>query len=117
MVFVTGGTGALGSELLRRLSQAGVVTRALTRNPQKAPNLPGITWVGGDLAKSETLTKAFGGAQKLFLLTSYYEDMVTLQHNAIVAAREPLRQSVHKGTRRHGSARRGGLVSSLWCLA
>jgi len=117
MVFVTGGTGALGSELLRRLSQAGVVTRALTRNPQKAPNLPGITWVGGDLAKSETLTKAFGGAQKLFLLTSYYEDTVTLQHNAIVAAREPLRQSVHKGTRRHGSARRGGLVSSLWCLA
>ena len=27
------------------------------------------------------------GAQKLFLLTSYYEDMVTLQHNAIAAAR------------------------------
>jgi len=87
MVFVTGGTGAVGSELLRLLSQAGVATRALTRNPQKAPALPGITWVGGDLAKPETLTLAFEGAQKLFLLTSYYEDMVTLQHNAIAAAR------------------------------
>jgi len=87
MVLVTGGTGAVGSELLRLLSHAGVATRALTRNPQKAPNLPGITWVGGDLAKPETLTPAFEGAQKLFLLTSYYEDMVTLQHNAIAAAR------------------------------
>ena len=87
MVLVTGGTGAVGSELLRLLSQAGVATRALTRNPKKAPTLPGITWVGGDLAKPETLTPAFEGAQKLFLLTSYYEDMVTLQHNAIAAAR------------------------------
>jgi len=87
MILVTGGTGAVGSELLRLLSQAGVATRALTRNPQKAPALPGITWVGGDLAKPETLTLAFEGAQKLFLLTSYYEDMVTLQHNAIAAAR------------------------------
>ena len=87
MVLVTGGTGAVGSELLRLLSQAGVATRALTRNPQKAPNLPGIIWVGGDLAKPETLTPAFEGAQKVFLLTSYYEDMVTLQHNAIAAAR------------------------------
>src|SRR4029453_918248 len=87
MVFVTGGTGAVGSELLRLLSQAGVATRALTRNPQKAPILPGITWVAGALAKPETLTPAFEGAQKLFLLTSYYEDMVTLQHNAIAAAR------------------------------
>jgi uncharacterized protein YbjT (DUF2867 family) len=87
MVLVTGGTGAVGSELLRLLSQAGVATRALTRNPQKAPTLPGITWVAGDLARPETLTPAFEGAQKLFLLTSYYEDMVTLQHNAIAAAR------------------------------
>ena len=87
MILVTGGTGAVGRELLRLLSQAGIATRALTRNPQKAPTLPGITWVGGDLAKPETLTPAFEGAQKLFLLTSYYEDMVTLQHNAIAAAR------------------------------
>jgi uncharacterized protein YbjT (DUF2867 family) len=87
MVLVTGGTGAVGSGLLRLLSRAGVATRALTRNPQKAPTLPGITWVAGDLAKPETLTPAFEGAQKLFLLTSYYEDMVTLQHNAIAAAR------------------------------
>jgi uncharacterized protein YbjT (DUF2867 family) len=87
MILVTGGTGGVGSELLRLLSHAGVVTRALARHPQKAQALPGITWIAGDLAKPATLTPAFEGARTLFLLTSYYEDMVELQHNAIAAAR------------------------------
>lgn len=46
-----------------------------------------MTWVAADLARPETLTAPFQGVQKLCLLTSYYEDMVTLQHDAIVAAR------------------------------
>jgi uncharacterized protein YbjT (DUF2867 family) len=87
MILVTGGTGGIGSELLRLLSQAGVGARALTRNPYKAQKLSGITWIPGDLARPETLTTAFDGAKSLFLLTSYYEDMVELQHNAITAAR------------------------------
>jgi uncharacterized protein YbjT (DUF2867 family) len=87
MILVTGGTGTVGGELLRLLSQAGITSRALSRNPHKAQKLPGVTWVAGDLSKPETLIPAFEGAQKLFLVTSYYEDMVELQHNAIVAAR------------------------------
>jgi uncharacterized protein YbjT (DUF2867 family) len=55
-------------------SQAGVGARALIRNPHKTQTLSGITWVGGDLARPETLTTAFDGAKTLFLLTSYYED-------------------------------------------
>jgi uncharacterized protein YbjT (DUF2867 family) len=87
MILVTGGTGGIGSELLRLLSQAGVPARALTRNLQKAQTLPGITWVVGDLARPETLTTAFEGAKTVFLLTHYLEDMVELEHNAIAAAR------------------------------
>ena len=87
MILVTGGTGGVGSELLRLLSKAGIVTRALARHPQRAQALPGITWIAGDLSKPGTLTSAFEGARTLFLLTSYYEDMVELQHNAISAAR------------------------------
>src|SRR4030095_6040106 len=87
MILVTGGTGAIGSELLRLLSQAGVPARALVRNPNKAQKLPGITWVVGDLAKPETLATAFEGANSVFLLTHYFEDMVELQHTAIAAAR------------------------------
>ena len=58
MILVTGGTGVIGSELLRLLSQAGAA-RALVRNPQKAQKLPGIIWVVGDLARPETLITAF----------------------------------------------------------
>ena len=50
MILVTGGTGVIGSELLRLLSEARVPARALVRNPSKARELPGITWVVGDLA-------------------------------------------------------------------
>ena len=87
MILVTGGTGGIGSELLRLLSQAGIPARALTRNLQKAQTRPGITWVAGDLARPETLATAFEGAKTVFLLTHYLEDMVELQRNAIAAAR------------------------------
>jgi uncharacterized protein YbjT (DUF2867 family) len=87
MILVTGGTGLIGSEVLRLLSQSGVAARALTRNPQKAKPRPGITWVPGDLSQPATLTTAFEGAKTLFLLTHYLEDMVELQLNAIAAAR------------------------------
>ena len=87
MILVTGGTGLIGSEVLRRLSDAGVPARALTRNLNKAQKISGVTWVTGDLGKPETLPAAFDGAQTLFLLTHYLEDMVELQHNAIDAAR------------------------------
>jgi uncharacterized protein YbjT (DUF2867 family) len=87
MILVLGGTGGIGSELLRLLSKAGVSARALVRNRKKAQNLPGITWVDGDLARPETLSPAFKDAKTLFLLTHYLEDMVELQHNSIAAAR------------------------------
>jgi len=87
MILVTGGTGLIGREVLRRLSERGVPARALTRDLKKAHNMPGITWVAGDLGKPETLPAAFEGAKALFLLTHYLEDMVALQHNAIAAAR------------------------------
>jgi len=87
MILVTGGTGLIGGEVLRRLSERGVPARALTRDRKKAHNMPGITWVAGDLGKPETLPAAFEGAKTLFLLTHYLEDMVELQRNAIAAAR------------------------------
>jgi uncharacterized protein YbjT (DUF2867 family) len=88
VIFVTGGTGMVGGEIVRLLSQNGTAARALTRNSQKAKNLPGITWVAGDLANPETLPAAFEGAKTLFLVSSIGEDTVALQHNAIEAARE-----------------------------
>jgi len=87
MILVTGSTGLIGSGVLRGLSKAGMPARALTRDLKKSQKMPGVTWVAGDLGKPETLPEAFEGAQTLFLLTHYLEDMVELQHNAIAAAR------------------------------
>jgi uncharacterized protein YbjT (DUF2867 family) len=88
MILVTGGTGLIGSEVLRLLSRAGVPARALVRNPGRAQALPGITWVQGDLAKPETLASVFAGCTKLFLLTGNVENASDLQRHAIAAARQ-----------------------------
>src|SRR5947209_5055252 len=86
MILVTGGTGLIGSEVLRLLSRAGVPARALVRNTGRAQALPGITWVQGDLAKPETLASVFAGCTKLFLLTGNVENASDLQRHAIAAA-------------------------------
>jgi len=88
MILVTGGTGLIGSEVLRLLSQSGVSARAVTRNPERAKQHPGVTWVAADLTKPETLKTAFDGARTLFLITAIDEDMVGTSHNAISAARD-----------------------------
>ena len=97
MILVTGSTGLIGSEVLRRLSQTGVPARALTRDLKKARQMPGVTWVGGDLGKPETLPAAFEGTKTLFLLTHYLEDMVELQHNAIADHQVATRVAPHLG--------------------
>src|SRR5215510_2028778 len=88
MILVAGGTGLVGGEILRLLSQASVPARALARNLQKASALPHVTWIYGDLAKPETLPSAFAGTDTLFLVSSIGLDTVELQHNAIEAARD-----------------------------
>jgi uncharacterized protein YbjT (DUF2867 family) len=88
MILVTGGTGLIGSEVVRRLSQAGAPARALVRDPHSGQNLPGITWVMGDLTQPETLPSAFAGCTKLFLLTGNSEDAYEMQRYALVAARQ-----------------------------
>ena len=87
MILVTGGTGLIGGEVVRLLSQAGVPARALVRDPHSGEKLPGITWVTGDLALPETLPLVFAGCTKLFLLTGNVADASELQRHAIAAAR------------------------------
>src|SRR6476659_2859826 len=86
MILVTGGTGLIGSEVVRLLSQASVPARALIRDPRSGRELPGITWVIGDLARPETLPSAFAGCTKLFLLTGNSENAYELQRHALAAA-------------------------------
>jgi uncharacterized protein YbjT (DUF2867 family) len=83
MILVTGATGNIGSKVLRRLSDAGVETRALSRDPSRGEALPHVGWAEADLAAPETLPPVFEGVDRLFLLTGNVRSMARLQKNAI----------------------------------
>lgn len=89
MILVTGATGKVGREVVRQLAAANVPARALVRDPAGASHLriPGIEIVVGDLARPETLSPAFAGAERVFLLTPAAPDQVELQSNALEAGR------------------------------
>lgn len=86
MIAVTGATGTIGSELVRLLPERGLRVRALTRNPEGRAPIPGVEWIGADLARREGLEDALAGAERLFLLTGNGGEMVRLQKNALDAA-------------------------------
>ena len=71
MIFVTGATGTVGSEVVRQLRAAGVPVRAGVRSPQKAVDLQqlGAEVVEFDYARPETFAKALDGVTKVFFLT------------------------------------------------
>ncbi len=69
-ILVTGGTGLVGSQILRHLSGQGVEIRALTRDPDKAQFPDGIEPVRGDMLDIGSMRNALGGASTLFLLNA-----------------------------------------------
>ncbi|MFD2719726.1 NAD-dependent epimerase/dehydratase family protein [Hymenobacter monticola] len=58
MVFVTGGTGLIGSFLLRALRERGLPVRALHRGAVPTNAAPGVEWIAGDLLDTEQLRAA-----------------------------------------------------------
>jgi uncharacterized protein YbjT (DUF2867 family) len=70
MILVTGATGNIGRELARELDTRGATLRVLVRAPDRAAGLPDrAERTVGDLGEPATLTPAFYGVDKLFLLT------------------------------------------------
>ncbi|RDC54720.1 NAD-dependent epimerase/dehydratase family protein [Pedobacter chinensis] len=70
MILVTGGTGFLGSELIKQLTDKGLVVRALKREKSKIPFLiqdnPLIEWFEADINEPSTLEEAFAGITKVY---------------------------------------------------
>jgi uncharacterized protein YbjT (DUF2867 family) len=86
MIVVTGGTGTIGREVIRQLSESGQAVRALSRNPPPGDARAGVEWMQADLSNPGELTASLAGGTRLFLLTGNSADMVRLQKNAIRAA-------------------------------
>ena len=75
MILITGATGAVGSEVVKRLSAQGVQVRAVTRDPRKADanRLPHVQFVRGDFEDLDSMRRACSGVDRAFLLTNSTE--------------------------------------------
>jgi dihydroflavonol-4-reductase len=71
MLFVTGGTGYLGSALVKLLVDEGHGVRALVRSPEKASVLPeGVETFAGDISDEDHLAKGMEGCEGVFHLAA-----------------------------------------------
>jgi len=57
-VLVTGGTGTLGREVVRRLADAGYTVRVMSRRERPADLAPGLEWAQADLLRGVGLREA-----------------------------------------------------------
>ena len=78
-VFVTGGTGFIGGQLVRALRERGEVVVALVRSPEKAGRLDaiGCELVDGDLGSADAIRKAVDGCDACFHVAADYRIGVT----------------------------------------
>lgn len=87
-ILITGANGNVSSALLKSLSAVGLVNmRALVRDPAKAPTLPDVEVVVGDLDRPNNLDEAFAGIDTLWLLTAMGPQAPNASMNAVWAAR------------------------------
>lgn len=88
MILVIGGTGRIGTALVRQLTAEGVSLRAMVRNPAAVALGAdmAVDTVVGDLDAPDSLDAAIAGATSLFLLTTQSPRQQEQELAAIAAA-------------------------------
>lgn len=77
-VLVTGGTGKVGSEVIKELVKRNVSVRALVRKQEASTKMPkGVEIIQGDLLDPVSIRKALDGVDKLYLLNAVVPDELT----------------------------------------
>ncbi|NLU92770.1 SDR family oxidoreductase [Chitinophaga sp. Ak27] len=90
-ILITGATGNVGTQLVKKLVASNTPFKALVRNGDSSKllkSLPQATIVTGDLSDSATLSNALQGIDKAFLLTNSSEQAESLQINFVHAAHQ-----------------------------
>ncbi|AYA38589.1 SDR family oxidoreductase [Hymenobacter oligotrophus] len=90
-ILVTGATGTVGSELVRALITRGAHTRAAVHSIIKGDRLrhfnPEIQLVEVDYHRPATLPLAFTGVDRVFLLTPFSDEQLTINQQLVDAAK------------------------------
>lgn len=87
-ILVTGATGTVGSQVVKKLTDVGEDVRAAVRSTSKAAGMNQVSLVEFDLNKPETVQTAFEGIDKVFLATPLVSNMVELDAMSIEAAKK-----------------------------
>jgi uncharacterized protein YbjT (DUF2867 family) len=89
MILITGATGKVGYELVKRLSALGQPVRAFVRSRAHAQAIafPGVEFAEGDFAKPVAITRALAGIDGLFLLIPPSVDVEPQERNFVDMAR------------------------------
>ncbi|MGI8825657.1 MAG: SDR family oxidoreductase [Chloroflexota bacterium] len=85
-ILVTGGTGALGRAVVKRLLDSGREVRVLSRRPRPTDEHMPYTWMTGDLRSGEGLDRAVAGADSIVPCASGPRGDVEAARNLIAAA-------------------------------
>jgi len=90
MILVTGATGNVGTEVIKKLAESKRPIRAFIRNRTQASHItqPGVEIVEGDFAKPKTFARALDGVETLFLLTPSSAEAEQQQCNFVDAAQK-----------------------------
>src|ERR1700691_71259 len=75
-ILVIGGTGHVGSEVVKELKKRDADVRVLVRKPD-VKSLPGVEVIVGDLLDPVSIEKALQGVDKLYLLNAVTPDELT----------------------------------------
>ncbi len=74
MILITGATGNIGAELVKRLAATEQPLRVITRDPAKVSSLdPRIERVIGDRHEPSIVQRALQGVQRLFLIPVLFD--------------------------------------------
>jgi uncharacterized protein YbjT (DUF2867 family) len=77
-ILVTGGTGKVGSEVIKELIKRNASVRALVRKQEASTKMPkGVEIIQGDLLDPVSVRKALDGVDKLYLLNAVVPDELT----------------------------------------
>jgi uncharacterized protein YbjT (DUF2867 family) len=106
MILITGATGTVGSEVVKRLSAQGIEVRAVTRHPPKMTDnpLPGVEFVQADFEDPESMRRVCSGVDRAFLLTNSTERAEQQQIAFVRVAQESGVRHVVKLSQLHADA-------------